>query len=394
MELKCLPFEVKAASDDGTFEGIGNAFHTIDAAGEIVTPGAFTAALPGFLQTGFVGGLNHDWDSPIGRPLAAKENAQGLQVKAKVSDTAHGRDVLTLLRDGVIRSLSIGYQVAGKQILETPEDVAAYWEKAGYTPNSQDVMRSRFGAVLLTKINPLYEISPVSVPANELARITAVKRLVWTPEGADDKAATGSTSFPLGARDAAWDNAAADKRIRAATNAEEAPNARYRSTHFWYDAENADKFGGYKLLFCDVVDGQIRAMPRAIFACAAVMGGGRGGVDMPEADRAGVMRKIARYYARMREAFNDDTIQMPGMDTGKSITEISTLAAAEDYLRDAGSLSRKEAKAFISAVKPLLRDAASESETAEELDQEGAPQTEAEEKASETPAETEAPAPQ
>ena len=43
----------------------------------------------------------------------------------------------------------------------------------------------------------------------------------------------------------------------------------------------------------------------------------------------------------------------------KSISEISDLATAEDYLRDAGGLSRKEAKTFISTFKSLvLRNAA------------------------------------
>ena len=175
MERKIVPFEVKATSGDGsTGEGIGNAFHLIDSYGEIVAPGAFTDTLAQFLAQGFMGGVNHDWDNPIGRFTAAEEVAKGLKVAWAISDTAHGRDVKTLLKDGVIKKLSIGFRTLGREILETAKDVADYWQKHNYTPTAEDVAASQFGARLLTKIH-LYEVSPVTVPANRDSDITRVK---------------------------------------------------------------------------------------------------------------------------------------------------------------------------------------------------------------------------
>jgi len=73
---------------------------------DILAPGCFAQDLAEFLAEGFVSGINHDWDVPIGKPLEARETAEGLFVRASISDTAAGRDVRTLLRDGVVKRLS------------------------------------------------------------------------------------------------------------------------------------------------------------------------------------------------------------------------------------------------------------------------------------------------
>jgi HK97 family phage prohead protease len=175
LERKSRPFvfEVKA-TDDGTFSGHGAVFHHIDAHGDIIAPGAFHKHLPFFLKRGFIGGLNHNWDSPIGAPTAAAEDAKGLAVAGKFSDTAHAREVRTLMKDGVIKELSIGYQATGVRWLETADDVAAYWSGAGYTPDDGDHAAAKYGARLLTEIK-LVEVSPVAIASNDLATITSVK---------------------------------------------------------------------------------------------------------------------------------------------------------------------------------------------------------------------------
>ena len=175
MERKVIPFEIKATSSDGsTGEGIANAFHLIDSYGEIVAPGAFTDTIAQFLTEGFVGGINHNWDNPIGKPTEAEEVAKGLRVAWQISDTSHGKDAKILLKDKVIKKLSIGFRTLGRKYLETHEDVMSYWQEHGYAPTAQDIAASQFGARLLTKVH-LYEFSPVTVPANRGSDITRVK---------------------------------------------------------------------------------------------------------------------------------------------------------------------------------------------------------------------------
>ncbi len=115
-------------------------------------------------------------------------------------------------------------------------------------------------------------------------------------------AVTSFQDLPLADRDRPWDGAAAERRIRAWAKAQDEPNARYRDAHVWYDAGAKDNFTAYKLLIADVVDGRLRAVPRAVFAAAAVMQGSRGGVDLPEKDRARVRSHLAKYYAKLDES--------------------------------------------------------------------------------------------
>jgi HK97 family phage prohead protease len=177
LEYRNLPFALRAASaDGGEFEGLASAFYTIDDSwwNDIVAPGAFLQDLPLFLSEGFVAGINHDWDCPIGRPIQAEETGDGLFVKASISDTQAGRDCRTLMKDGVLKRMSIGFRVFGRRFLETSEEVAAWWREVGYAPTPEDVAKSQFGARLLTRLR-LYEFSPVAVPANRRAVITGVK---------------------------------------------------------------------------------------------------------------------------------------------------------------------------------------------------------------------------
>jgi len=108
--------------------------------------------------------------------------------------------------------------------------------------------------------------------------------------------------LPLADRDRAWDGDAADKRVRKWADAQDEPNARYRDAHVWYDADQDDEFGAYKLLIADIVDGRLRAVPRAVMSAGGIMQGARGGVDLPRDDIDRVKSHLAKYYAKM-----DDT---------------------------------------------------------------------------------------
>ncbi|MEU7892776.1 hypothetical protein AB0B45_07910 [Nonomuraea sp. NPDC049152] len=107
--------------------------------------------------------------------------------------------------------------------------------------------------------------------------------------------------LPLADRDREWDAAEAEQRVRSWAKAEDAPNAKYREAHVWYDGDNADEFGAYKLPIADVVDGTLKAVPRAIMAAGAVMQGARGGVKIPKDEVDRVKAHLAKYYAKLGE---------------------------------------------------------------------------------------------
>ncbi len=153
--------------DPGLLRGLASVFFLADDSPgpDIISPGAFQADLPRFLADGFVSGLNHDWDHPIGRPLEARETDMGLLVSCRLADTPAAREARVLIGAGVVRYLSIGFQALGQERLATRADVRAWWARHGYAPTERDEHLVRHGARLLTRIR-LYEVSPVCVPAN------------------------------------------------------------------------------------------------------------------------------------------------------------------------------------------------------------------------------------
>jgi hypothetical protein len=107
--------------------------------------------------------------------------------------------------------------------------------------------------------------------------------------------------LPLADRSRRWNVDAAERRVRRWAEAEERPNARYRSAFVWYDGEAKDNFSSYKLQIGDVLNGRLVAVPRAVFNAAAVVQGARGGVELPERELPRVKAHLARYYRKLDE---------------------------------------------------------------------------------------------
>ena len=143
-----IPFKIKAVSEDGLFSGYGSVFGVVDSYKEVVAPGAFTESLsnrtPALLW-------QHRSGEPIGVYTSVKEDSVGLQVEGKLAlKTTRGAEAYELLKMEAISGLSIGFI--------TRED------------NYDRVT----GIRTLKKID-LWEVSLVTFPANDSARVSAVK---------------------------------------------------------------------------------------------------------------------------------------------------------------------------------------------------------------------------
>lgn len=114
IEHKSIGFELKAFDEEqGVFEGYAAVFNNVDDGNDRILPGAFQKAIKEWGPTGknrvkVLALHNNEW-LPIGKPIEMNEDANGLFVKAKISDTTMGKDVKTLIKDGVFTELSIGY---------------------------------------------------------------------------------------------------------------------------------------------------------------------------------------------------------------------------------------------------------------------------------------------
>jgi len=126
-------------------------FNSLDSYLDVIRPGAFAKTIAeNFARIKHL--LYHDADKPVGVPEFLVEDAKGLLVTSKISDTQLGRDLLTLVADGVLTENSIGYS-AVKSIRDETANVR-----------------------VLQEIK-LYEYSTVTWGANEHAGIVGIKSL-------------------------------------------------------------------------------------------------------------------------------------------------------------------------------------------------------------------------
>lgn len=151
MKTKDFALQVKDLAEDGTFEGYGSVFGNVDSYGEKVLPGAFVKSLAAHRREGSSVLMlwNHDPHQPIGVWEDLAEDAKGLWGKGRLLlEIQRAKEVQTLMRNKAIGGLSIGYRE-----VDVDDDK---------------------GVRLLKELN-LYEISPVTFPANRRARIESVK---------------------------------------------------------------------------------------------------------------------------------------------------------------------------------------------------------------------------
>lgn len=105
----------------------------------------------------------------------------------------------------------------------------------------------------------------------------------------------------------AWDADAAVARVRRWASSDGSGDKdtidwdRYARAFAWYDAEDRENFGAYKLPHHDVRDGELVVHKGGVQAAAAALQGARGGVDIPERDLEAVRRHIARHYHQWDE---------------------------------------------------------------------------------------------
>lgn len=142
-----LPLEIKADGETGTFEGYGAIFGNKDRDGDIVSPGAFRESLKKGLPALL---WQHDQKQPVGRFEDVREDDKGLYVKGRLAQEGKGLEAYELLKMGALNGLSIGFVTK-----EASRDPAT---------------RTR----TITEAD-LMEISLVTFPANELARVSSVK---------------------------------------------------------------------------------------------------------------------------------------------------------------------------------------------------------------------------
>tara|TARA_R110000744_G_scaffold94119_2_gene181732 strand:+ start:1308 stop:2123 length:816 start_codon:yes stop_codon:yes gene_type:complete len=109
--------EIKAESDDGTFEGYGSVFNNADLGNDVIKTGAFTKSLNQRGHSGVKLLYQHKSDMPIGVFDEIREDSHGLYVKGRLAlKTQAGKEAYELLKMGALDGLSIGFRVNPKEV--------------------------------------------------------------------------------------------------------------------------------------------------------------------------------------------------------------------------------------------------------------------------------------
>lgn len=147
-------FDIKAVEKDGFFAGYGSVFGVLDSYREIVAAGAFADSLAHRQAKGRK--LPILWQHRTGEPMGVYEKVQedktGLYVEGRllIDDVARAREAHALMKAGAVTGLSIGYYVTDDS-----------W-------NEKERVRT-------LKAVDLQEVSVVTFPANDEARVEVVK---------------------------------------------------------------------------------------------------------------------------------------------------------------------------------------------------------------------------
>jgi HK97 family phage prohead protease len=132
------------------FSGYASVFNVPDANDDIILPGAFRSSFTIASEVKML--WQHDPKTPIGTFSLIQETPEGLYVEGQlIISTPKGREAYELITNGAVDGLSIGFEI-----------------KEQYFEN---------GRRCISKVR-LWEISIVTFPANEMARIRPVRASV------------------------------------------------------------------------------------------------------------------------------------------------------------------------------------------------------------------------
>lgn len=107
--------------------------------------------------------------------------------------------------------------------------------------------------------------------------------------------------------DESWDGDSAVQDLRAWASNDGSGDkdtinwGEYRDGFGWYDDNDPENFGSYKLPHHKVVDGELRTSKRGVYAAGAAVSGARGGVDISDSQLADIRDHLETHYSQMDE---------------------------------------------------------------------------------------------
>ena len=150
---KTSKFQVKESNDESrTVKGYASVFSNLDSDNDVIKKGSFNRTIKSWGPEGkdrikLV--AQHDISRPVAKMTVLKEDGNGLYMEAKFGTHRDGEDYYRMAKEGIINEFSVGFVPVQKE----------QNEKGGY-----DISEIK-----------LYEVSMVTVAANDEAIVTDVK---------------------------------------------------------------------------------------------------------------------------------------------------------------------------------------------------------------------------
>jgi len=142
-------FKALDENEDGSINIKGYAStNDQDRAGDVIHPTAWSKGGIGNYENNPIILFNHDYHNPIGKTTELGVDERGLKIKGKISKSA-GK-ITELVKEGVLGAFSVGFRVKDADYIE---------ETDGYSIKDAE----------------LFEVSVVSVPANQAATFSVAK---------------------------------------------------------------------------------------------------------------------------------------------------------------------------------------------------------------------------
>lgn len=166
---------------------------------------------------------------------------------------------------------------------------------------------------------------------------------------------TGANNLPWAPEDTRWDKAAAQRRVVEHCGGRDNLNAQcFARAHMYRDAgADPELIGSYKFPFADVVNGELRAVWRAVANAAARVD--QAGIT--SADKDALRGKIRSLYASASKAFGREIPAPFGADTTATSSQRRVEMAEIDGMPDVGDQVTALAEEIVTALAPQMTEA-------------------------------------
>lgn len=348
MKKKIIRALVKEVKDDGSITGAIASTSSVDRDGDILVPGGWQ--LDNYRKNPILLWSHDPYSLPIGKVTDIKIDNDNLVFDAQfaVKENDFAAKVANLIKGGFLNAFSVGYipqgqdeqgRTTGMELLEISvvnvpanqealvsheyrqfksylktveqkdmagmeQDMASMDEHMAGMADAMKAMREAMGKQDETAMQQHMQEMESHVGAMDDTMETMSEEMMG---GKQMKSVVPFDATSPAPEETAWDGAAAAESLRKWASSDGTGDvstidwAKYAKGFAWYDAENKETFGAYKLPHHRYEAGKLQVVWKGVAAAMAALLGSRGGVAIPDTDTDAVYGHLAKHYKQFEK---------------------------------------------------------------------------------------------